>query len=206
MKLFRLFSLSLLLIVSALMPTGVLADDFDPMAANIEENIAHPAVSDKASAKVAAAMKQLIRALQNAGYDAEGVRKGEVALVTIPCSDLFAPNSVELLPSAKGKLAPLMPYMKRTDNYKVILAVHADNTGDDLYAERLTADRANAIDEFYYEANGNQDIDLIPYGLGADEPVSPNIGVENRAKNRRVEIYFVPTEVLIDKARKRQDN
>lgn len=45
---------------------------------------------------------------------------------------------------------------------------------------------------------------MIPYGLGYDEPVAPNTGVANREKNRRVEIYFVPTKDFIDKARKKK--
>ena len=178
-------------------------NNFDPYSANIEENIATPAVSAKASHAVVNAMSQLVKTLRGAGYKVDAVRKGEVALVTIPCTELFSANSVELKKDASRRLLPLLPYIKRSDNFKVILAVHSDNTGDELYAERLTADRANAIDEFFFQANDRQDTGIIPYGLGADEPIAPNSGIGHRAKNRRVEIYFVPTELLINKARKR---
>lgn len=174
---------------------------FDPFTANIEENIATPAVPDKQSAAVAAAMGHLASTLRESGYDVDAVRKGEVVMVTIQCARLFAPNSTVLLPDGGKVLAGLAPYIKRSDNYKVILAVHTDNTGDDIYSEKITADRANAIDEYYYRANGNKDTDIIPYGLGSDEPVAPNTGVANREKNRRVEIYFVPTPALIEKIR-----
>ena len=123
-------------------------------------------------------------------------------MVTLPCSRLFAPNSVSLIPTASKLLAPLVPYVNRTDNYKIILAVHSDNTGDEMYSEKITADRANAIDEYFYKINGNKDTDIIPYGLGADEPVAPNTGIANREKNRRVEIYFVPTAELIEKTKR----
>lgn len=178
-------------------------NNFDPYSANIEENIATPAVSAKASQAVINAMSQLVKTLRGAGYTVDAVRKGEVVLVTIPCTELFSANSVELKKDASKRLTPLVPYIKRSDNFKIILAVHSDDTGDELYAERLTADRANAIDEFFFQANDRQDTGIIPYGLGADEPVAPNSGIGNRAKNRRVEIYFVPTQLLIDKARKR---
>lgn len=178
--------------------------EFDPFSANIEENIATPAVSAKNSPLVAATMGQLVKTLRSSGYAVDAVRNGEVAMITIPCDQLFSPNSIELMPVASKKLTPLLPYIKRTDNYKVILAVHADDTGDDVYAERLTADRANAIDEFFFQANAGE-TGIIPYGLGADEPVASNIGVENRRRNRRVEIYFVPTELFIDKAKKRRE-
>jgi len=172
------------------------------MSANIEENIANPAVKPKNSPAVQTAVKHLITAFGQAGYDAKGVRNGEVAMISIPCRQLFAPNNNRLRADADKLLNPLWPYIKRTDLYKVILAVHSDDTGDELYAEQLTSERANAIDEFYYKSNENTDTGIIPYGLGSDEPVAPNTGIANREKNRRVEIYFVPTEAFIDKARK----
>lgn len=194
------------LLATALLAVGLAAtaanNDIDPFSVNIEENIATPAVSAKESQAVINSMSQLVKTLRNAGYHVDAVRKGEVALVTIPCSDIFASNSVELKQDAGKRLLPLLPYIKRSDNFKVILAVHSDNTGDEMYAENITADRANAIDEFFFKANDSHDTGIIPYGLGADEPVAPNTGVLNRAKNRRVEIYFVPTRELIEKARK----
>lgn len=192
----RIFALCIL----CLLPVRSLA--FDPLAANIEENIAEPAVQPKHSAAVASAMNNLLRTLRNTGYSAEAVRSGEVVLVTVPASQLFAPNAVTLCNDASKKLAPLVPYIKRTDNYKVVIAMHSDNTGDELYAERLTADRVNAVDEYFYKACGNVETGIIPYGLGADEPVAPNTGIHNREKNRRLEIYFIPTETFIDKAKK----
>ena len=177
---------------------------FEPLTANIEENIATPAVPDKQSAAVTTAMGHLVSRLRESGYHVDAVRKGEVVMVTIQCAKLFAPNSTTLLPDGTKLLAGLAPYIQRSDNYKVILAVHTDNTGDDIYSEKITADRANAIDEYYYRANGNHDTDIIPYGLGSDEPVAPNTGMANREKNRRVEIYFVPTQQLIDKIRNKK--
>lgn len=179
------------------------AEPFDPLSAGIEDNINNPAVPQKLKTKVSSAMLSLERTLRDVGYKTTRVRSGEVVLVTIPCSALFAPNSDALKNNAGGKLAALVPYVKRSDNYKVIVAVHADNTGDEEYADRLTADRANAIDEYFFRHNANVDTGVIPYGLGADEPIAPNTGVRNRAANRRVEIYFVPTSSYIEKIRNR---
>lgn len=192
----RIFALCILCVL----PLRVAA--FDPLAANIEENIAEPAVQPKHSVAVAAAMNNLLRTLRNAGYSSETVRSGEVVLVTVPAARLFAPNAVTLSDGASAVLAPLVPYIKRTDNYKIVIAMHSDNTGDELYAERLTADRVNAVDEYFFKACGNNDTGIIPYGLGSDEPVAPNTGIANREKNRRLEIYFIPTETFIDKAKK----
>ena len=195
---------SLLVGIAALLgpATTSAQSDFDPLSANIEENIAKPEVNPKHSEAVKTAIKQLVSALRQAGYDVTTVRKGEVAMVTLPCSALFQPNSTQLRDAAAKKLSPMAPYISRHDNYKVILAVHSDDTGDSQHADNITANRANAIDEFYYKLGSDAETGIIPYGLGSDEPVAPNTGVANRAQNRRVEIYFVPTEEFIKKARK----
>ena len=167
------------------------ANDEDPYSVNIEQNLATPAVNAKHSVAVANAMGLLTRTLRQAGFETQGVRKGEVTMVTIPCRDLFGPNSIELKAKGKQLLSKLVPYIKRSDKYKVVMAV------------RITSDRANAIDEYFASALGGES-PVIPYGLGNDEPVAPNTGVANREKNRRVEIYFVPTKDFIDNARKKK--
>lgn len=179
------------------------ADDEDTYSVNIEQNLATPAVNAKHSVAVATAMGLLTRTLRQTGFETQGVRKGEVTMVTIPCRELFSPNSIEIKSKGKQLLAKLVPYIKRSDKYKVVLAVHSDDTGDAIYAERLTSDRANSIDEYFAAALGGES-PIIPYGLGNDEPVAPNTGIANREKNRRVEIYFVPTKDFIDNARKKK--
>lgn len=177
--------------------------DFDPFSASIEDNLKAPSVSSRHSAAVVAAMSQLERSLKSSGYKVTPVRSGEVLMVTIECSRLFAPNSVTLKSDASAVLSPLSKHVASSDSYKTIVAVHADNTGDEEYADSLTAARATAVDDFFYSMNGHHDTGIIPYGIGADEPVAPNTGIRNRAANRRVEIYFVPTVEFIAKAQKR---
>lgn len=175
---------------------------FDPETATIEENIQHPAVAAKHTDAIVSAMSTLIERLREAGFKTVGVRSGIVAMVTVPCSEIFAPNSVEISSKGKTVLAKLRPLVENGGNYKVVIAVHSDNTGDSQYADHITADRANAIDQYYYHVAGNIETNIIPYGLGTDEPVAPNTGIMNRAKNRRVEFYFIPTEKFISENRK----
>lgn len=195
--------ITLLLLLLPMVATAA-DNDFDPYTADIEDNIKQPAVSAKNHTVVAAAMAQLSAALKHAGINATTVRSDEVVLVTIPCSELFAPNATELKATAAKHLRPLAPYIRRADNYKVVIAVHSDNTGDTRYADNLTAERATAVDDFFYREGGNIDTGIIPYGLGADEPVASNQGFTNRAANRRVEIYFIPTKEFIDKVVRRK--
>lgn len=187
-----------------MMSFTAVCEDFDPLGAGIEENLRHPKVPNKAAAAVTSAMSQFVRTLRNQGLTVSAVREGQVVLVTIPAARLFAPNSTVLKEDAGAVLRTLMPYIKRPDNYKVIVAVHSDDTGDEQYNDTLTSERANAVDEFFFSLNNNQETGIIPYGLGYDEPVAPNNSIEGRSWNRRVEIYFVPTQEYIDKIRRRK--
>lgn len=191
-------------LIIAIVGLTAVAVDFDPLSASIEENITQPVVPRKKAQIVREGMAVLMRTLRNAGFAVTTVRDGEVVLINIPAGEIFASGSTELRDAAAATLSPLMPYIKRNDHFKVIVAVHSDNTGDELYNERLTADRANAVDDFYYRLNNNQETNIIPYGLGNDEPIASNNSVSGRAKNRRIEIYFVPTEEYINNVRRRQ--
>lgn len=198
----RIFFCSAILMFAALTAGAQKNSDFDPATASIEENIRHPQVQEKYVKALVALMTELKDRLKAAGFSASQVRSGEVVLVTIPCSSLFAPNETKLSAKGASKLAELKPFILKQPDFKIILAAHSDNTGDETYADRLTADRANAVDEYFFKENGNRETGIIPYGIGADEPVADNHGYANRAKNRRVEFYFVPTAEFINKVRK----
>lgn len=201
------FSSLYICVLAALLPlpaTALAAADFDPYSATIEENISTPKVKASERHKLVEAMGTLEKALRTSGYDVRRVRGGEVVLVTIPASLLFEANATTLKAQAAKRLEALVPYVKREDNYKVVVAVHTDGSGDDEYNDELSATRAEAIDAYFATRTGAKpDEGIITYGLGADEPVAPNIGVNNRSRNRRAEIYFIPTSTLIDKLQKR---
>ena len=48
----------------------------------------------------------------------------------------------------------------------------------------------------------NSEANVIPYGIGFDEPLFDNHSIVNRSRNRRIEIYIIPTQQLIDMAKK----
>ena len=194
---------SIVLVAWCMTTTAQKKTDFDPATASIEENIKTPEVPEKQRNAVVAHMDNLRDELKEAGYEASLVRSGEVVMVTIPCSTLFSPNETSLSSKASAKLSGLRHFVSRREDFKVVIAVHSDNTGDAVYADRLTADRANAIDEYFYKEDSHRETGIIPYGIGSDEPLADNHGRANRAKNRRVEFYFIPTQEFIKNARKR---
>lgn len=195
----------LLLLLAVVASTAGVCADFDPMDAPFAQNLAQPEVPSRATDAVRRAMQPLKNVLSGAGYTVSDVRGGTALCVTIAAGDLFDPNSTTLRDNAATRLRPLWPYIRRSDNYKVLIAVHSDDTGDETYSDRLTSTRAEAIDDFYYQLNNNTDTDIVPYGLGRDEPLGANNTLRGRERNRRVEIYFVPTQTFIDKARRNRD-
>lgn len=131
----------------------------------------------------------------------ELLRNREVLVITIPARLLFAPNDTELKESAAKYLTPIKRYLKDPDMYRVMLAMHTDNTGSDQYREELTADRVDAVYE-WFETHGSPVQYLFPYALGDDMPLAPNTSMADRDRNRRLEIYLVPGEKMLNQAKK----
>ena len=131
----------------------------------------------------------------------EAFRNKEVLLVTIPAHLLFGPNMTELSSKAGEYLAPIRRYLKNPDTYRVMLVMHTDNTGSEPYREQLTADRVNAVFD-WFEESGSDTSYLFSYALGDDMPLKPNDSMDNRDRNRRLEIYLVPGTKMVEQAKK----
>ena len=190
-------AMALLTSISAKAQASVDEDNVDEADLTVEQNINTPQIRKKAQKATACSeIDALRRALISKGYDAKSVRNGEVLKITIPCSKLFAANDTVLKASGCMYLKALEPIIKKPTSYKVIAAVHCDDTGDDIYATALTEARANAIDEYLWELSGQMETYLIPYGIGHDEPLVKDNSIANRATNRRVDFFIVPLEPL----------
>lgn len=190
-----------LLLTVAIVGFSVAAADEPPATDNLDlsvaENIATPAVPAKAKPYIKGAMDQLRRYFIKDGFDCAMLRDGEVLRVTVPCSRLFPACDTELKPSAASVLKPFAMVVREPGKYKMLITVHTDDTGDDMYADSITATRANAIDDYLWQLAREQETNVVPYGLGRDEPLVPNKSMAGRATNRRVEFIIVPdTELL----------
>lgn len=131
----------------------------------------------------------------------EAYRNKEVLLITIPAHLLFSPNDTDLKAGASDYLSPIRRYLKEPDMYRVMLVMHTDNTGSDHYRERLTADRVNSVFD-WFDNSGSDTRYLFSYAIGDDMPLRPNDSMENRDKNRRLEVYLVPGEKMLEQAKK----
>lgn len=131
----------------------------------------------------------------------EAFRKKEVILITIPASDLFAPNSTELSGNASKYLTPIKRYMKDPDMFRVLLVMHTDNTGSQQYRDDITADRVDAV-AAWFEDQGVDTSYTFSYAFGDESPLVPNTSYENRDRNRRLEVYLMPGQKMLDEAKK----
>lgn len=131
----------------------------------------------------------------------EAFRKKEVILITIPASELFAPNSTELSAAASRYLTPVKRYMKDPDMFRVLLVMHTDNTGSSQYRDNITADRVDAVTSWFEEQGADTSF-TFSYAFGDESPLVPNTSIENRDKNRRLEIYLMPGAKMMEEAKK----
>lgn len=130
----------------------------------------------------------------------EAYRKKEVILITIPSSELFAPNSTDLSEGASKYLNPIKRYMKDPDMFRVLLVMHTDNTGSVQYRDNITADRVDAITE-WFENQGVDTSFTFSYAFGDEAPLVPNTSIENRDKNRRLEVFLMPGTKMLEAAK-----
>lgn len=172
----------------------------------LDQQIAVPAVPTKHHQAVVARMSAVASELTRAGFQARPLRNGQVVLVTIPCAELFEPNGNTLRPSAEKRLATFRKYLEGPiPLYKMVIAVHSDDTGDQEYRDTLTAVRAEAIEELICGITGTTAQEACAtYGLGDDEPLGSNATKAGRDRNRRTEIYIVPDTELINTLSKKK--
>lgn len=131
----------------------------------------------------------------------ETFRNKEVLLITIPAASLFAPNSTSLWPDAATLLSPLKRYLREPDMYRVLMVMHTDNTGSEVYRDYITEERSKAVADWFAE-QGCDTSYLFPYAFGDDMPLVENNSMSNRMKNRRLEVYLVPGKRMLEQAKK----
>ncbi|MCM1021147.1 MAG: OmpA family protein [Muribaculum sp.] len=179
-------------------------DDADPHDLSLDDNLLTPEVNDKLHDAIARHMNATAKKLAQRKLEKiETLRNGEVIVATIGTDLLFAPNDSILRKEADDLLRPYWDLLNQQSYYKLILALHTDNTGSDKYTDNLSEARVNEIYNLITLHSDNEGR-LIPYALGASDPAFPNDSQANRAGNRRLEIFIVPNKLLIEMARSRK--
>ena len=168
---------------------------------SLDENIETPEIkNDKQAEKIQDFQYDMAVAFKRSNYEVEIMRDDEVIVITIPASQLFEPNDTVLSKLGEAQLQPFLRMIKNPGFYKMLLVMHSDNTGSSEYTLNLTRQRVNNIFDWFDE-NGSVDY-VVPYALGDTDPVVDNNSVENRKRNRRLEIFLIPEKTMIQQAKK----
>jgi len=203
-----------ILLVSLLVPTVITLQAKDKytdpykgydetlfMDMDLEQNLLTPEVASGEHAAISRYMKNIGQSMAKKGYTVDMMRDDEIVLVTIPTDDLFMPNDTLLSPSAPAKLGPVIALLRDPEMYKVVYAVHTDNTGSTKYNSDLAHQRNNSIYDWML-SQVSENLIVIPYEMGDTDPIEPNNSRKGRAANRRVEIYLIPGPKMITNAHK----
>ena len=183
-------------------------DEEDIYELSLDENLATPEIkNDKQADRIQEFQYDMAIAFKKSNYAVEVMRDDEVIVITIPASQLFDPNDTVVNSVGEALLKPFLRMLKNPGFYKMLLVMHSDNTGSSVYTLNLTRQRVNAIYDWFDE-NGSVDY-VVPYALGDTDPVVDennniveNNSVENRKRNRRMEIFLVPEKTMLQQAKK----
>lgn len=203
----KIHILILVLVACLVMPVGLEAKKkkVDIYDLSLDDNLETPEIdNDKQAQRVQDYQYEVAVSLKKQNYDVELMRDNEVIVITLPAGQLFAPNDTVLSSLGAVSLKPLMSYLVNPGFYKMLLVMHSDDTGSKQYTESLTRARVNAVFDWIDE-NASVDF-VVPYALGGSDPLVDNNSMDNRKRNRRLEIYLVPDEVMIAQAKKGRIN
>lgn len=185
------FGLTILISVITVVSQQVPGTGETDVPTTFDKEFLTPKVPDKQKKRIKELMRHEAEALVKLGYDVATDRNGEVVVVTIPASRLFAPNETELSSSANTVLHNFMAYLRHPGKYKMLLKMHSDNTGSEQYNFDISEARVKAVHEYFNSKNSGNAL-LYEFYAGASEPLVAENSRINREKNRRLEIFLLP--------------
>ncbi|MDE6825589.1 MAG: OmpA family protein [Paramuribaculum sp.] len=170
------------------------------MDMDFEPNLATPPVPDTEKAAVREYMMALASSIKGP-FSVDLMRDDEVIVISLPADRLFLPNDTILAEGAERAFEPIHRLMSESHRFKVVLAMHTDDTGNALYRDRISTQRLYSVyDQMLNDIEDGKidpDIVIIPFAMGDSDPVTDNDTWRHRAENRRLEIYLIPGPELI---------
>lgn len=91
--------------------------------------------------------------------------------------------------SAQSKLS-LLDVLPKVSGKKILIHGYTDSVGSENYNDKLGLNRAESVKNFFIKAKSNA-TEIETFGSGLCCYLEPNRTEEQRAKNRRVEIFVV---------------
>lgn len=183
-------------------------DETDVWELTLEENVNYPKIPGDVSKKVKSLINTQYTQLQakykdykKQGFDVRLKRNDEVIKVTMPADQFFGKNAYNFnTKNGERYFAPLLPYLRIKEFYRVVISIHHDNSLSDNEANELTYNRVLSLTDWLSYKSANA-LGIVPYSMGNDYPVSRDNSSKSRAKNRRIEIFIFPGKTMIDLAK-----
>jgi outer membrane protein OmpA-like peptidoglycan-associated protein len=111
--------------------------------------------------------------------------------ITIKQQIQFALDSAVILPESFGLLTEIADTVIRHPEIRRIeVQGHTDNSGTPDHNKILSDQRAEAVRAWLVQ-HGVPSDRLVAKGYGQDKPIVPNVTVQNRARNRRVQFIIL---------------
>lgn len=121
--------------------------------------------------------------------DELSIRRSEDVLhATFKSSTMFADNSANILPGSLPEIQRVAQILANYPQTDVLIAGHTDARGNEIYNQRLSESRANAVKNVLVQ-NGVDSRRIRAIGYGESMPIS-----DDDAMNRRVELTLTPIE------------
>lgn len=144
--------------------------------------------------------EQLQKELENAKVETVTDVNGlEAIKITFESGLLFKTGKSDLSANSKNDLAKFATSMKDMADTDITIYGHTDNTGSAEVNERLSLERAGAVQN-YLRGLGIADTRMKSEGKSFNEPVADNSTEAGRAQNRRVEVYVTANKTMIEQA------
>jgi outer membrane protein OmpA-like peptidoglycan-associated protein len=152
----------------------------------------HEAVQATQQAQVATSQAQVatsqVQQLQQelAALKAQQTDRG---LVLTLGDVLFETGKAEIRPGALRNLYPLVTFLQKYPERRVLIEGHTDSVGSDASNLDLSQSRADAVRDFLLQ-NGVNAAQITTRGYGKASPVASNDTATGRQQNRRVELII----------------
>ena len=174
------------------------------MARNEAERAREAAKRARQTAKVAIAEVEKVKRereeelnrLQNALSQVAETRRTALGLVMNLGSDYmrFDFDRSHLRSENKELLSRIVGILLTSNDYQIYVYGHTDDIGPEEYNMVLSARRAKAVRDYLAEAGIKPEI-ITTAGFGKSQPLVPGTSDQARAKNRRVELGIVNTQI-----------
>jgi outer membrane protein OmpA-like peptidoglycan-associated protein len=133
------------------------------------------------------------------GAQVESINDGQAIKVTFESGILFATNSSTLNSASQSALSSFAASLIGNPDTDVKIYGHTDSTGSDAINQPLSEKRAQSVYHFLV-SKGVAGTRMASQGFGSSQPVADNSTAAGKAQNRRVEVYILPNEKMIQDA------